>query len=251
MKSFIRSTGTLLTGLILTSVSAQIITNNPTGLNTLINTNNVTFMQEVGNINVAGFNALGERLAFTFEEDDGYSGTTRYDRIELLESAGSPMNLRINFGSDAGFRFRNDDFATGGDTALVYQGNANTVTFDFIDPLNPSNAQPVTGVAFTANRIISGNMTVSLFSDLARTQQIGSTFTINDNNASGGSNHSFFGYFDGNASIASVVIDSSLIGTFWIDDLNITTIPEPSSLILMFMGLGCLVGMQRLRKRHA
>ncbi len=251
MKSFIRSTGTLLTGLILTQVSAQNTFDDPTGLNTLINTNNVTFMQDVGNINVAGFNALGERVAFTFEAEDGYSGTSLFNSIILLENNDSPMNLRVNFGSNGSFRQRDNANATGGVTGLAYASNTTSATIDFVNPFSTSNAQPVTGVAFTANRIISGNMTVSLFSDLARTQQIGSTFTINDNNASGGSNHSFFGFYDGNASIASVVLDTSDLGQFWIDDLNITTIPEPSSLILMFMGLGCLVGMQRLRKRHA
>ncbi len=250
MKSFIRSTGTLLTGLILTPVSAQNNFDDPTGLNTLINTNNVTFEEQVGNINVAGFNGLGERLAFTFEAEDGYSGTNLFNSIILTESGGSPMNLRVNFGSNGNFRQRDSDNATGGDTGLVYAANTSTATIKFVNPFNTSNAQPVTGFAFTANRL-EIDMDVSLYSDLDGTQQIGSTFTVQNNNQ--GSNHSFFGYFDGNASIASVKFEptsGSQLNQFWVDDLNITTIPEPSSLILMFMGLGCLVGMQRLRKRN-
>lgn len=239
----------LFTGL-LTQASGQIITNDPTGLNTAINTNAVTFEEEVGNIGVAGFNALGDRLAFTFESGDGYSGTTRYDRIELLESNSSPMNLRINFGSDAGFRIRNDGNATGGVTAVAYQDTANSATFDFINPLS-GNAQPVTGVAFTANRIQGTSISVSLYSDLARTQQIGSSFIILDNNANAGTNHSFFGYYDGNAPVASVLIDSFAVGTFWIDDLNISTssIPEPASLGLI-LALGATLPMVLLRRRN-
>lgn len=238
----------LFTGL-LTQASGQTITNDPTGLNTAINTNAVTFEEEVGNTGVAGFNALGDRLAFTFEDGDGYSGTSRYDRIELLESNSSPMNLRINFGSDGTFRFRNDDYATGGVSGVVYESGTDSATIDFIEPLS-GNAQPVTGVAFTANRVI-GNLSVSLFSDLARTQQIGSSITISDNNANGGSNHSFFGYHDGNASIASVSIDTSSAGQFWIDDLNISTssIPEPASLGLILV-LGATLPMVLLRKRN-
>lgn len=247
MKTTTHILATLFLGLLLTRVSAQIITNDPTGLGTAINTNGVTFEEEVGNINVADFNALGERLAFTFESGDGYSGTTRYDRIELLESEGSPMDLRIDFGSDGTFRQRDDNNATGGVTGLVYASGTNTATFDFIDPVNAPNAQPVTGVAFTANRII-GNMSVSLFSDLARTQQIGSTFTILDNNADSGSNHSFFGYYDGNASIASVSIDTSGAGQFWIDDLNVTTIPEPSTLLMLLMSAGVFLPLYVRRK---
>lgn len=235
MKTTTHILATLLLGLTLTQVSAQNNFNDPTGLDTAINTNNVNFEEEVGNFNVADFNALGERLAFTFEEVHGYTGTQRFDRIELLETNDSPMDLRINFGSNGNFRFRNDDHATGGVTGLVYASNTTSATFDFIDPLsNPLSAQPVTGVAFTANRL-QGDMTVSLFSDLDRTQQIGSTFTILDNNIGGKSNHSFFGYYDGNASIASVVLNTSDVGQFWIDDFNITTIPEPSTLIMLLL----------------
>lgn len=231
----------------LTQVSAQTIVNNPTGLGTAINTNAVTFEEEVGNIGVAGFNALGDRLAFTFETDDGYVGTTRFDRIELLEIDDSPMDLRINFGSIGSFRQMNNDHATGGVTGLVYGGPTTSATIDFVNPIS-GLAQPVTGVAFTANRL-QGELVVSLFSDLARTQQIGSSITIKDNNANGGSNHSFFGYHDGNVLISSVSIDSTNVGQFWIDDLNISTaIPEPASLALV-MALGATLPLVLSRKR--
>lgn len=248
MKTVVTIGTALIAGLLLPQVSAQNIFNDPAGLDTLINTNNRTFQEQVGNITATQFNALDERLAFTFEEDDGYSGTQRFDRIELLESNNSPINLRINFGSDTGFRIRNDDFATGGNTALVYQSTANTVTMDFINPLSPANPQPVTGVGFTANRL-QGSIQVSLYSDLARTQLIGSSFTLNDNNANSGSNYSFFGFFDGGASIASIVLDTSGVGQFWIDDLNITTVPEPSSLILLLLGAFTILPWFRARRR--
>jgi len=239
---------TLLLGLTLTQVSAQNNFDDPTGLNTAINTNNVTFEEEVGNIGVADFNALGERLAFTFEEDDGYSGNDLFNSIILTENGGSPMNLRVNFASNGNFRQRDNDNATGGSTGLVYAPNTGNATIDFVNPINTSVAQPVTGFAFTANRL-QVDMDVKLYSDLARTQQIGSTFTIQNNNI--GSNHSFFGYFDGNASIASVEFvptTGSELNQFWIDDVNISTIPEPSTLIMLLLSAGVFLPLYLRRK---
>lgn len=232
--------GTLLMGLTASQVSAAILINDPTGLTTAINSNTETIDEEVGNIDLASFNLLGERVALTFEVGDGFaqdgsSGTGNLDRVELLEIEGSPLDLRVNFGSNTGFRVLSGFRPTGGATTLVYQGTTSTATIDFIDPLSPSNAQPVTGVAFTANRL-EGAMIVSLYSDLARTSQIGSDFTILANTGGGGSEHSFFGYYDGGASIASVSINSSSVGQFAIDDLNISTIPEPSTLVMLLVG---------------
>lgn len=92
-------------------------------------------------------------------------------------------------------------------------------------------------------------MNVSLYSDLARTTQIGTTFTILDNTDGGKTKHSFFGYFDGSASIASIVIDGTATNQqFSIDDFNITTIPEPSTLILLLLSAGVFLPLYLRRK---
>lgn len=140
MKTTTHILATLLLGLTLTQVSAQPVQiNDPSGLNTLINTNNLTFEEEVGNIDVADFNALGEGLAFTFESSDGYTGSGNLASIQLLETNSSPINLRIVFGGTSGYRVLSTFEPTGGSNALAVgpiSGVGGTVILDFIDPLN-------------------------------------------------------------------------------------------------------------------
>ncbi|WFB36101.1 hypothetical protein P3T73_18265 [Kiritimatiellota bacterium B12222] len=245
-----RILGTLVLGLGLTRVFAQpTFINDPSGLTTAINTNGVTFEEEIGNITFSDFNALEERTAFTFDSDDGYVGTGRFDRIELLETEGSPLNLRLDLSGTSGYRVLSTFQATGGSDSLAVGSSGGSVIMNFIDPYATSSAQPVTGIAFSANRIVGGDVTVSLYSDLARTTLIGSSFTLSDNTTDG-TGYGFFGFYDGTASIASIVIDgTAATSQFGLDDLNITTIPEPSSFLLLIGGALVVVTATRLRFR--
>ncbi|MDF3127644.1 PEP-CTERM sorting domain-containing protein [Kiritimatiellaeota bacterium B1221] len=252
MKSHTYKLGTLLLGLALTQVSAQNNIDDPTGLTTPINGLGTTMEEEIGNISLADFNTLDERVAFTFEDGDGYIAGNRLDGIILLETEGSPLDLRVNFNSDGNYRQTgSSSYSTGGTNSLIYAGSTtDEVNIDFVNPYSTLNAEPVTGFAFTANRLV-GSLTVSLYSDLAQTAQIGSDFTILANNGSGLSDHSFFGYFDSTASIASVKFDTSLVTSdFYFDDLNITTIPEPSTIIMILMGAGVLLPLYISRRKN-
>lgn len=230
-------------GVLSASVDGNIIVNNPDGLDTAINTNASTMEESVGNVSVAGFNALPERYAITFEVDDGYTAGQRFDRVELLE-ADSGINLRVNF--DAGvstFRIISDFFPTGGDYALVIAPGG-TLGLNFRHPLTNTDL-PMQSVAFTANRIQGGNLTIRLWEDTARTTRVGDDFILSANDT--GSGHSFFGYIGENANISAIDIDGSGIAQFSVDDLNISPIPEPGALPLLLLGASLLVSVLRRR----
>ena len=221
-------------GILSAPVDGNIIVNNPDGLDTPINSNAKSMEESVGNVGIAGFNALPERYAITFEVDDGYTAGQRFDRVELLE-ADSGIDLRVNFDAGvAAYRQIGDWNPTGGDYALILAG-AGTLGLNFIDPLTSTDL-PIQSVAFTANRIQGGDLTIRLWEDTARTTRVGDDFLLAANDT--GSGHSFFGYIGESANISAIDIDGSGIAQFSVDDLNIALIPEPAVVPQFLLGAG-------------
>lgn len=214
---------------------ANIITD-PSGLNTSINSNELIMQEEVGNISLAGFNALSLRYAITFEEDDGYTSGATVTRVEFTETE-SGIELDVGFARDGGNYMLVSDFRpTGGANDLVL-GSVNA-------SLDLTFSSAMQGVAFTANRIEGGALTVQLFSDESMNTQIGSDYTIAVNTGGELSERSFFGFFDPQTDIRAVRIDGSAANQYSIDDLNVA-IPEPSALGLVVLGVSALLACRR------
>ncbi|MCF7839093.1 MAG: hypothetical protein K9N49_10745 [Candidatus Marinimicrobia bacterium] len=230
----------VLTGVVLVAGAAQAnIITNPGGLSTAINANSLTMEEEVGNLSLAAFNALSQRYAITFETADGYPApdagnpASRVDRVELTGGYGQ----RIDFAS-TGYRLTSGFRPTGGSVDLVLQaGHTLTVTI--------TNA--VQGVGFTLNRVTGAAITVQLFSDLGATSQIGSDYSVAVNTGAGLSERSFFGYYDGSASIQALKIIGTGAQQHSIDDLNVAVIPEPTSLAVWLLGAALLLRVIRRR----
>jgi len=234
----------LFSGILLATgwANANIITN-PSGLNNNINANALTMEQEVGNISLAAFNVLPLKYTFTFEATDGYpapdlpSPQSRVDRVELTEPV-SGLDLRADFSSGTGFRLTSGFRPTGGTNDLVLQQNS-TLTVLFTNG--------VQGVAFTANRILVTNLTVQLYSDRNLTTQIGSDFILDVNTGSGLSERSFFGYYDGSATIEGMRVIGTGAQQYSVDDFSVAVIPEPGVLTQLVLAVVLLTGANRWR----
>ncbi|WOO41917.1 hypothetical protein [Rubellicoccus peritrichatus] len=214
-----------------------------------------TFTQELGNYSATDFNNDANTMLTNFDASasTGGSGFVPSEVINgVLYTAGtSGVNFRVNFDLlTAGFgRLVSDDvnFVSSSPNSLVWGGVTGTgaaISFpEFV--FGSVVSEEIYGVGFTVTRLQS-TADVRVYSDIAGTNQIGSTVTLSANNP--GDNYSFFGYA-GDTVIRRVEVEVASGIQFGIDDFIVTTtqIPEPAEQA-MFLG-GVIAGLVLLSRR--
>jgi hypothetical protein len=210
--------------------------NDPTGLESLVNSAGRSISQQVGNFTIAQFNAHPNRLVITADEQNGYAIDPLMDsdldpdqlhNVNLTQGI-SGVDLTVTFDIP---RISNEDqnsigfgrtvtewWASGQDVStsaawcMVYatQGSSKII-FN----------KDVYGTGFTLNRT-QADCTVELFD--ANNIRIGQVYTVAANSPSS-VGHSFFGYYNHKkAQVRSVKFSlGGVTNQFAIDDITVVT----------------------------
>lgn len=217
-------------------LNAATIATDPSGLSNGINPLGVTIDEEVGNTSLSAFNAIADKVTFTFDTADGYAalGFANNTIQDVILSPGNAVfadGLTTTF--DGPNRFGNFDgfgldYVTSGTRAMSNVDNG-TFVITFSDAVD--------GIAFTLNRIVQASTAVRLYDATSGGNQIGTTLSISSND------HAFFGYISGNSDIRRVELDLGG-GSVGIDDFTVI-VPEPASLALLAIGATLFIKRRR------
>jgi len=183
----------------------------PAGLSSNINTLGYTVEQQAGNYTISQFNANENTYNHTFNVADGYGADMdRLNSTTLMQAVSGIDLVTYYYKNSGGYgRIITDYYPTGGaDSYVMASAGTHSMVFD----------RDVQGVGFTVNRCYV-DVDIKLFDK--HDNQIGSIYTLTDNASSGGSGHSFFGYYDPSAAIRKVEWTTSGSNQLSLDDFAV------------------------------